>query len=271
MGNAIDITNEKYGMLKVIERQGKTNDGQALWKCKCDCGNYYVARGYALRIGKVKSCGCVRYKWIGEKKATHKMTNSKIYRTYSSMKNRCYNANEPSYARYGGRGITICPEWLGKNGFVNFMQWSYANGFDENATKTQCSLDRIDNNKGYSPNNCRWANSEIQANNRRSNRLIEFNGEIHTVAEWARILDISADNISRRIDYLGWDINKALTQKVNKNRKIKKGMYDEWQKVYKRLHARKQNGKLTESQFRTLLDEEAKKYEERQLERIAKE
>ncbi len=209
MGWFIDLTGKQFGILTVVERSGTANDKQALWKCRCDCGNFHIARGRDLRDGRVKSCGCKSKEWQGKARLKHGMTNTRIYRIWAGMNSRCSNKNIERYIDYGGRGITVCDEWKGENGFQNFYDWAMSNGYREGLT-----IDRIDNSKGYSLDNCRWATAKEQANNRRTNRIIEFNGESHTSCEWAEIIGIDRNVIENRIDNLGWSIEKALTTKV---------------------------------------------------------
>lgn len=130
------------------------------------------------------------------------------------MKGRCYTKTDRAYKDYGGRGITICDEWLGEKGFENFYKWSMANGYTDDL-----SIDRIDNNKGYSPDNCRWADEKTQCRNRRTNHLITFNGETKSMAEWSEITRIPYSTICRRIK-LGWKVEDILTREVKGYGKI---------------------------------------------------
>ena len=174
----------------------------------CDCGKTVVVSGYNLRSGKTKSCGCYMIDQTKKANTKHGMFGTSIYRTYSNMKNRCYNPNYYLYKDYGGRGISVCDEWLGNNGFSNFYEWSKENGY-----RPDLSLDRIDCDGNYSPQNCRWVDMVTQQNNRRNNHMITANGETHTMAEWSRITNIPYCTIQRRI-YSGWDESDAVTRSV---------------------------------------------------------
>lgn len=137
----------------------------------------------------------------------HGLRKTKLYTVWSHMKDRCNNPRKDTYPYYGGRGIKVCAEWI--NNFKAFYDWSMANGYKEGLT-----LDRINTDGDYEPNNCRWITTKEQANNRRSNRYITFNGESHTLAEWSVITGISDYNIWQRIERLHWSIEKALTTPV---------------------------------------------------------
>ena len=166
MSRLIDMAGMRFEKLLVIERINKDEHGQAKWLCKCDCGNKTVVLGSNLRRGKTKSCGC----WRQENGVNHAVSmtkhgqhNTRLYRIWNTMKNRCQNPNVHNYFRYGGRGITVCKEW---QEFTPFYEWSTRNGYRENLT-----LDRIDNFKGYSPENCRWVTMKEQHRNRMVHQL----------------------------------------------------------------------------------------------------
>ena len=202
MGKFIDLTGNRYGRLFVIERaenkKRNNNKTRIMWKCVCDCGNTVIVESAHLRSGHSQSCGCITKK--------HGMFGTRIYKIWDGMKQRCYNENHERYIDYGGRGISICEEW--KNDFQAFYDWSMANGYADDLT-----IDREDVNGNYEPGNCRWTDDIVQHNNTRVNRYIEFNGETHTMAEWARIQGINYSTLSSRLNKKGWSIEKALTTK----------------------------------------------------------
>ena len=161
--------------------------------------------------GHTKSCGCLHSEKSRAASITHGETNSRLYHTWCGIKARCLNPNNPKYKNYGGRGITVCGDW--EQSYESFRDWSLNNGYAENL-----SIDRIEVNGNYEPSNCRWVDNFIQANNRTDNFVIEYNGEIHTVHEWAVIAGISAINIRNRIKNLGWTAEKALNTQVKQRK-----------------------------------------------------
>ncbi len=168
MGKFIDLTGQRFGRLVVVERSDNDKRGRSTWKCQCDCGKYSIQSSTNLREGHVVSCGCARAEFLKTGSITHGKRKSRLYCVWINMKNRCYNPKTHNYHRYGGRGITVCDEW--RNDFGKFYEWAMANGYDENAPYMQCTIDRIDNDKGYSPNNCRWADAKTQVHNRSVSR-----------------------------------------------------------------------------------------------------
>lgn len=168
MSSVKDMTGLRFGKLTVIRRAASTPSGLATWWCQCDCGNFAFVEGAKLRKGNTKSCGCLHRDASRERRTIHAKSGTRLYAVWKSMKQRCSDPLSNDFDRYGGRGITVCDEWL--NDFQAFYDWAMANGYDENAAHGQCTIDRIDNDKGYSPDNCRWVDMITQRNNRSDSR-----------------------------------------------------------------------------------------------------
>ena len=209
MSNVIDLTDKRFGRLVVIDKSSTNSRGCVTWKCKCDCGNIVVKPGDLLRRGGIKSCGCLFDEKSKFGNPTHGKCHTRLYRIWSEMKSRCCSKTCKGYKNYGLRGISICDEWLGENGFENFYNWSMRNGYSDELT-----IDRINNDGNYEPSNCRWTDYEMQANNKRNNTILTLNGVSHTLAEWSRITGIRSGTISRRVRVFGWSVERALTEKV---------------------------------------------------------
>lgn len=183
---AEDLTGRRYGRLIVI-RRGPNQGKRVMWLCKCDCGTEKVIGGQDLRNGKTKSCGCFLSEATSQRNrdnATHRETGSRLYRIWRGMKARCYYKKQFEYERYGGRGITVCEEW--RTSYETFRDWALSNDY-----KSHLTLDRINTNGNYEPDNCRWATYKEQCNNRTNNRLIEFNGDIKTISQWSDTFGLS--------------------------------------------------------------------------------
>lgn len=198
----IDITGNKYGRLTVIKENGKQGKN-IMWLCKCDCGKEINAIAYNLKNGHTRSCGCLQTETRLKSKATHNQSKSRLYRIWRHIKSRCFNSKVPHFKNYGGRGISMCTEW--EKSFESFMLWSMANGY-----ANDLSIDRIDVNGDYNPDNCRWTNAKVQANNKTNNHIIEYKGEKHTLSEWSDILGLSHVTITKRIFDYGWTVERAF-------------------------------------------------------------
>jgi len=199
MGNCIDLAGKKYGRLTILEKSEPGPHGASKWKCRCDCGKEVIVWQQSLRSGKSQSCGCLRK----DVNTIHGGRKTRLYRIWDNMKSRCYNPTKSNYKDYGGRGITVCPEWL--SDFGAFQRWAMAHGYRDDLT-----IDRIDNDKGYSHDNCHWVTVAEQSRNKRSNHKITYKAETKTVDEWAAIFGLAPGTLYSRISR-GWDIERALT------------------------------------------------------------
>ena len=195
MPNFIDLTGHRFGRWTVLEFAGKTPGGLVQWKCRCDCGQISTVQAGSLRRGRTKSCGCLKKRLAAASSTTHGMTHHPLYEVWQGMHQRCRNPNGRSYARYGGRGITVDPRWFD---FVAFIA-------DMGERPEGASIERIDNDGPYSPDNCKWATPAEQGANTRQNRLLTANGETHHLREWSRRLQIDNSTLSRRINKIGWE------------------------------------------------------------------
>ena len=211
---------QRFGKLTVIgldhiqnytRKDNGRNQRFFFYRCVCDCGKETVVQKSDLTKGGTKSCGC------GMNPIIHGQTGTRLFIVWEGMKRRCNAKKGINYKNYGKRGIKVCDEW---QEFQPFYDWAMANGYDENAKRGQCTIDRIDNNKGYSPDNCRWVNQTVQARNTRKNRLITYNNETHCISEWAEIFNISPNVLYTRIFINKWDIERALTQSTERRKMI---------------------------------------------------
>ena len=207
MAQRKDLSGEVFGRLTVVKRcedyitAGGNRYSQYL--CKCECGNEVMVRANKLTSSYTNSCGCLRRERMSKKATIHGKSHTKLYRTWFHMRQRCSDRNNKDYNRYGGRGITVCSEW--ENDFQVFMNWALLNGYSDSLT-----LDRIDVDSGYYPENCRWSTNIEQMNNTRANHKISYCGQEKTIAEWARIAGLPYNTLYSRLFRYRWPIDKAL-------------------------------------------------------------
>lgn len=199
----IDMTGYKTGRIKVVEQAGKNKRGNILWRYECSCGGGGVATADAIR--RMKSCGCIRKEkgkeFFHNYNITHGESRTRIYIIWGNMINRTSNKKNKDYKNYGGRGITVCEEW---KDYLTFKKWALENGYSDTLT-----LDRIDNDKGYYPGNCRWTDKETQNNNKQQSRKLEYKGEIKSVEQWAKEYNINRGTLVNRLNK-GMSIKEAL-------------------------------------------------------------
>lgn len=202
MSKLIDLSGQRFGRLTVIERAG-SQWGHRTWKCVCDCGKVTIVTSSHLQNGMTTSCGCYQKQVAKEANTTHALTKTRLHSIWANMIQRCTNIKASGYLDYGGRGITVCDVW--RNDFKEFYDWALVNGYDDTMT-----IDRIDVNGNYCPDNCRWTTKLKQANNKRNNRMLTFGGSTHTLAEWSDITGIKQATLFARLKK-GWTIERALT------------------------------------------------------------
>lgn len=208
----------KYNFLTVI---GYEYDryGNRCFKCRCDCGNEVLETPKYLIDGVIKSCGCKQKELLRQDAMIHGACSygrpERLYRIYRSMIERCYNRNNVSYGNYGGRGITVCKEW--KENYSAFKTWAIENGYKETKSRKEQSIDRIDNDKGYEPSNCRWTTMKVQRNNQRPRKeykkraMIIYKGQKRPKRDVCKEFGISVETFDYRVKKKGMDVYDALT------------------------------------------------------------
>lgn len=195
---------EKFNRLTVIRQDtGRKDKHRRYWMCACECGKWVSVTTADLRSGNTKSCGCWRSDESKERMTTHGDSKSKLYAVWNMMMSRCYNPKTERYPRYGGRGISVCDEW--NHNYPAFRDWALSHGYQDGLT-----IDRIDVDGNYSPENCRWITNAEQMKNMSTNRYLSHNGETHTLSDWARKVGITPATLHKRLKR-GWSLEKALT------------------------------------------------------------
>jgi hypothetical protein len=200
--NFLDLTGQTFGRLTVLRRDVNSKPKKVKWVCLCTCGKETSALTGNLRNGHTTSCSCAQRSYIHGHCPRGK--RSRVYNAWMNMRDRCLNQNRPSYVYYGGRGITICDRWL--DSFENFLA-------DMGEPPDGYELERVNNELGYSPENCVWANRKTQCRNTRSNRLVTYKGETRCIAEWSEILNMKYGTLRGRLDN-NWTIERAFEKPV---------------------------------------------------------
>lgn len=203
--NRLNLINQTFGRLTVIDF-AYSKEGRSFWKCKCNCGNEKIIIGKDLQNGHIRSCGCLRIETSKKRMITHGATDTRLYNIWTSMKARCETSKKKKFIKdYQNRGINICAEW---HDFSVFQKWALENGY-----KDDLSIDRIDNNKGYYPENCRWADNFTQANNKRNNHWLTYNNKTQTIAQWSKELGMKYNALNERLRK-GWSVERALSTPI---------------------------------------------------------
>lgn len=196
--NRLTLTGKTFGRLLVVSPAG-TRKEKSIWNCVCLCGEKRIINGSSLTTGNSKSCGCLGIEGLSNR-SSHGMTGTRVYRIWQAMLNRCRNSGGINWENYGGRGISVCERW---ERFENFFS-------DMGSPPKTFSIERIDNNGDYCPENCKWASRVEQSRNKRANRFIEFNGEAKCLTDWARGIGINQASLRERLDK--WPLDEALTK-----------------------------------------------------------
>lgn len=211
---SVNLMNQRFGRLVVVKQAGENKWNQYLWLCQCDCGNKKIVSGYSLKNGDTQSCKCLQKEGVIRRNTKHnyarRKNKSKTYIIWTSMIQRCVNQNSRDYNCYGGRGIKVCQRWMN---FENFLE-----DVGEPPTENH-SLDRINNNKGYCKENCRWATQKEQARNKNNNNLQTYNGKTQCLSAWAEEYEINYQLLWKRVCVYRWSVEKALTTLTKQQRK----------------------------------------------------
>ncbi len=199
-----DLTGKTFGRLFVLEFKFHRK-GKSYWLCRCECGRETTVSAGNLRSGHTQSCGCLRNEETSRRRLKHGRADSRLYNIWRAMIQRCHKPDSHAYDDYGARGITVCKRW--RSSFQNFLA-----DVGEPPTARH-SLDRVDNDKGYLPANCKWATRHTQARNKRSNHLVTFDGETKCLTEWAETTGLKQSTIRERLRR-GWPVERALAPRV---------------------------------------------------------
>jgi hypothetical protein len=203
----MDLVGQRFGRWTVLSRvPGLSRSRHARFECRCDCGTTKTVLGYKMRDGVSLSCGCLRSELSSSRSLVHGMTGHRLFQTWNSMMARCHNPSNSAYFRYGGRGIVVCKRWHNVADFIADNDAQALPGL---------TIERIDNDGPYSPENTRWATRSDQSKNRRTNVLLTRGGVTKPLFDWARDFGIKPRTLWRRIKVSGWDVETALTTPVS--------------------------------------------------------
>ncbi len=211
MAKRADLKGKTFNYLKVIcyhqTLRNRHDIKNAIWKCKCKCGNITLVSSTNIQRGKIKSCGCLQKESVGKINRTHGRSRTPEYRIWTRIKSRCYNPNTTDYKYYGGRGIKMCDKWV-----HSFEKFFLDMGKRPSLLHT---IDRIENNVNYTPKNCRWATRETQTRNRTNTKTLTYKGQTKPMAEWAEIIGMPYTTIQSRVAR-GWPVFKIIETPVLK-------------------------------------------------------
>ena len=208
MGKRIDLTGKTINGVYVRDFAyvGGGKSQKAYWNCTCSCGNEFIAESYKLRTGYTRSCGCLRAETLRKRATTHGTTaggqKNRLYFIWKSMRMRCNCQSDKAYKNYGGRGIKVCDEW---NDYLVFKSWSLNNGYSDDLT-----IERININKGYSPDNCKWIPLKDQCLNKQNTIWVVYKGQRKPLKVWCGELGLKYEKITQRLKPLGWSVERAF-------------------------------------------------------------
>ena len=201
---SIDLTGQKFGRLTVVRFDHKEN-GRKYYLCQCDCGNFKIVSNHSLKSENTKSCGCLHKEILTQRNKDnriHHPENERLLRIWRAMLHRCYKETDEHYDYYGGRGIKVCDDW---HDFEAFQKWALANGYADNLT-----IDRLDGNKDYCPENCSWATMTVQNNHKSDTKWLTYKGKTQSLSDWCRELGLDYFRTKARLNSLGWSVEDAF-------------------------------------------------------------
>lgn len=211
--NFDDMEGRRFGRLVVTGYAGRGERGHSTrWECLCDCGQRRTVWRSSLTGGLTQSCGCLGRERRKASTVRHGLSKHPSYFVWASMVDRCANPGSAKWRNYGGRGIRVCERWMDLANFVADMGEPAFDG---------AQLDRIDNDGGYEPGNCRWASRKVQLRNTRSNSVLEYEGQVRCITEWAEIYGIPTPTLRQRLKR-GWPAHQALTEPVHEKHRGKR-------------------------------------------------